>query len=134
MTRKRGVSPIFSDFGEIYSNEAEVRLTFIPTQTEIWFDRNQQTGGLLETIHIWHRTVSGFGHFVEKEVVTMARKIAEESGAAYLVFCPARAEFGSYAEGNPDGLAATMLAGRVPDWLEPVPLTAEPPFKVYRIR
>ena len=74
-------SPIFSDFAEIYCNEAEVRLTFVPTQTEIWFDRNQQTGALLETIHIWHRTVSEFGHFVEAEVVAMARKVAEGQAA-----------------------------------------------------
>jgi hypothetical protein len=84
----------------------------------------------------YHRNNHGNGELVRAMIAKPdeARKIAEESGAAYLVFCQARAEFGSYAEGNPDGLAATMLAGRVPDWLEPVPLMAEPPFKVYRIR
>ncbi len=84
----------------------------------------------------YHRNNHGNGELVRAMIAKpdQARTIAEATGAAYLVFCPARAEFGSYAEGNPDGLAATMLAGRVPDWLESVPLDADAPFKVYRIR
>ena len=84
----------------------------------------------------YHRNSHGNGELIRAMIAKPddARKIAEESGAAYLVFCPARAEFSSYAEGNPDGLAALMLADLVPDWLEPVAFDPDAPFKVYRIR
>jgi hypothetical protein len=84
----------------------------------------------------YHRNNHGNGALVRAMIAKPdeAHKIVEDSGAAYLVFCPARAEFSSYAEGNPDGLAATMLAGHFPDWLEPVADAPDAPFKIYRIR
>ncbi len=84
----------------------------------------------------YHRNNHGNGELVRAMLARPdeARKIAEGSGAAYLVFCPARAEFAGYAAGNPDGLAAALLAGRAPDWLEPVSVPPEAPLKVYRIR
>jgi hypothetical protein len=84
----------------------------------------------------YHRNNHGNGEFVRAMIAKPdeARKIAEASGAAYLVFCPARAEFASYADGNPDGLAALMLADLVPDWLDPVAFDPDAPFRIYRIR
>ncbi|HLJ70388.1 MAG TPA: hypothetical protein VKU03_03660 [Roseiarcus sp.] len=84
----------------------------------------------------YHRNNRGNGEFVRAMIATpdAARKIAEDSGAAYLVFCPARAEFDDYVEGSPDGLAAVLRKGDAPDWLSPVAVPPGSPLQIYRIR
>ena len=41
------------------------------------------------------------------------------AGAQYLLICPGLAELEVHAGRGPDGLAAPLLAGEVPDGLEP---------------
>jgi hypothetical protein len=84
----------------------------------------------------YHRNNHGNGEFVRAMLAPPdeARTIVEASGAAYFVFCPALPEFEGYVAGNRDGLAAKMLAGHTPDWLEPVTLTPDGPLQVYKIR
>jgi hypothetical protein len=84
----------------------------------------------------YHRNNHGNGEFVRAMLALPdeARTIAEASGAAFFVFCPALPEFQHYARGNRDGLAAVMLAGRPPDWLEPVTAGHDGPMLVYHIR
>lgn len=61
-----------------------------------------------------------------------ARALVAGSGAQYLVFCDE--ELARLAPGNPDGLAARLLAGQPIDWLEPQVRLSAGSFHVYRIR
>ena len=54
-----------------------------------------------------------------------ARAMLAERGSAYLALCPGLMETAIYAERNPEGFAARMLSGQVPDWLEPVLLESD---------
>lgn len=62
-----------------------------------------------------------------------ARAFAQASGADYLVFCGALKQAHIMAERAPNGLAAALLAGRAPDWLEPLDVKAAPE-QAFRIR
>ena len=61
-----------------------------------------------------------------------ARRIARASGADYLVACPLMKRMEIMAERAPNGLAAALIAGRVPDWLAPLDIHAKPN-AIYRI-
>ncbi|HMN73823.1 MAG TPA: hypothetical protein PKA55_18330 [Rhodoblastus sp.] len=61
-----------------------------------------------------------------------ARKLAVASGADYLVACPLMQRTRIMAQRAPEGLAAALIAGRVPDWLEPMAIDAKPN-AIYRI-
>lgn len=60
-----------------------------------------------------------------------ARKIVADSGAAYVVFCPAMPELEIYADASPAGLAASLLNGKAPDWLAPESLAGSP-YRIYK--
>ena len=62
-----------------------------------------------------------------------ARDIVTASGADYLVACPLMKRMQIMAGLAPKGLAAELIAGRVPDWLEPLDFKAEPN-AIYRIK
>ncbi|WP_158817073.1 hypothetical protein [Methylocapsa sp. S129] len=62
-----------------------------------------------------------------------ARQIVRNSGAAYVVFCPAMPELEIYAAASPDGLAAALLSGKSPDWLVPEPIAGSP-YRIYKVR
>ncbi|MEI2736367.1 MAG: hypothetical protein V9G24_17290 [Rhodoblastus sp.] len=62
-----------------------------------------------------------------------ARGIALASGADYLAACTAMKRMQIMAERAPQGLAAELIAGRVPDWLEALDIKAAPN-AIYRIR
>jgi hypothetical protein len=83
----------------------------------------------------YHRNNHGNGELVRAMLATAAdaRKIVENSGASYLIFCADMPEVQTYAAGNRDGLAAMLLRGEPPDWLtrEPAPGA---PFSVFKIR
>lgn len=53
-----------------------------------------------------------------------AGEIARAHGVGLLAFCPGNQETRVLAGRAPDGLAADLLAGRTPEWLEPLPGTA----------
>ena len=84
----------------------------------------------------YHRNNHGNGELVRAMLgkPDEAKKIVEDSGAAYLVFCRALPEFRSYAVGSRDGLAAMLLDGRAPDWLAPVAVPSETSLQIYRVR
>jgi hypothetical protein len=83
----------------------------------------------------YHRNNHGNGELVRAMLATPtdARKIVENSGASYLIFCADMPEVLSYAAGNRDGLAAILLRGEAPDWLTPEPAPGAP-FSVFKIR
>lgn len=62
-------------------------------------------------------TLSVFGGSTD----TARRKISM-TGATHLLYCPGLGELETYAERSPDGFAADLESGNLPDWL--VPLTA----------
>ena len=62
-----------------------------------------------------------------------ARAIVETSGATLLAFCPMDSQMMILAGEAPDGLASRLMAGRVPDWLTPLPIEGTP-YRVFRVR
>jgi hypothetical protein len=62
-----------------------------------------------------------------------ARKMVADSGAAYVIFCPAMPELEIYAKASPGGLASALLSGKAPDWLMPDPIAGSP-YRIYKLR
>ncbi|WP_247710035.1 hypothetical protein [Qipengyuania xiapuensis] len=62
-----------------------------------------------------------------------ARAIVAEHDADYLALCSDLAEANLFAATAPDGLAAQLVAGNPPAWLEPVDLGGPEEFQVYRV-
>ncbi len=63
-----------------------------------------------------------------------ARQIIVQHRANYVVMCTDLAEAGLYAASAPDGLAAQLVSGNVPAWLEPLPTEGPEEFRVWRVR
>jgi len=61
-----------------------------------------------------------------------ARAVFDRSGAAFVIFCASSGEAAVYRRISPDGLAARLEQGGVPDWLTPVEIDGAAPIKIYR--
>jgi hypothetical protein len=74
----------------------------------------------------YHRNPSGIEGALEvfKGPTDEARSAITATGATHLLFCPRLGELQKYANAAPNGFAADLLAGRIPNWL--VPLTRSP--------
>ena len=83
----------------------------------------------------YHRNNHGNRALVDAMIAepSAARKIVIDSGAGYIVFCPAMPELEIYANASPDGLAAALLSGKAPDWLAPEPIAGSP-YRIYKVR
>jgi hypothetical protein len=83
----------------------------------------------------YHRNNHGNREMVAAMVAApaAARQIVRNSGAAYVVFCPAMPELEIYAAARPDDLAAALLQGNPPEWLAPEPIV-DSPYRIYKIR
>lgn len=64
----------------------------------------------------------------------VARVLAQARGAEYLLLCPDMSEAKVYARSRPNGLAARLMRGEPPGWLQPVAGFSEGPLQVWRIR
>ncbi|WP_246352392.1 AcrB/AcrD/AcrF family protein [Sphingomonas xinjiangensis] len=62
------------------------------------------------------------------------RAIAARHKAQYLLICPDMSETTIYRSRGPQGFFSQLYRGRVPNWLEPMALPANSPFKLWRIR
>ncbi|MFK4004538.1 hypothetical protein [Qipengyuania sp. NPDC077563] len=62
-----------------------------------------------------------------------AQAIIRRHNAAYLALCTDVIETSLYKSVNPDGLAAALIRGDTPTWLEPVDVGQAPEFAVYRV-
>jgi hypothetical protein len=62
-----------------------------------------------------------------------SRRLMKSRGIGYIAACAQEAELGFYAKRDPQGLWAQIKAGKVPDWLEPLPDRGEG-IKVWRVR
>lgn len=63
-----------------------------------------------------------------------ARAIVAATRSDWLLICPDKPEIANLAEEYPAGLAAMLVAGRSPEWLEPVALPEGSVAALYRIR
>lgn len=81
----------------------------------------------------YHRNVAGIEAAIRVWGGTPgeARAELDRLGADYLISCAGLPELPAHARLHPDGLAAALLAGHVPDWLQPV---ATGTITVYRVR
>lgn len=62
------------------------------------------------------------------------RAIAARHGASYLLICPNMAETTVYRSRSQNGFYAQLHRGQVPQWLVPVELPKNSPFRLWRIR
>ncbi|MGA2794969.1 MAG: hypothetical protein ABSE69_15855 [Roseiarcus sp.] len=83
----------------------------------------------------YHRNNHGNRELVDAMMAEpgAARKIVTDSGAGYLVFCPAMPELALYAAASANSLAAALLSGQTPDWLAPEPIEGSP-YRIYKVR
>lgn len=63
-----------------------------------------------------------------------ARAIMRRRGATLVVVCATGNEAGVYRHLAPNGFMAHLAAGKVPAWLEPVPLTPDSGISAWRVR
>ena len=63
-----------------------------------------------------------------------ARAVARKHGATLLLICPNMSESTIYKAQNPAGFYMQLVNGKIPDWLEPVPLPARSPFRLWRVK
>ena len=97
---------------------------------------------LVATTH--HNALAGPYHRNEKAILDMhhawggtpeqARAIAKAHGATMLLICPNFAEGTVYRARNRKGFYARLEKGERFDWLEPVPLPKDSPYRLYRVR
>lgn len=62
-----------------------------------------------------------------------AHDVVRAEKVTYVALCPQTAEGISYARIAPQGLAAHLLAGHAPDWLQPLPGQTDPRLRVWRV-
>jgi hypothetical protein len=62
-----------------------------------------------------------------------AEVLLREAGARYVVTCPGLDSTGPKGGAAPSALLTALLAGKPPPFLEPVPLPAPTPLKVWRV-
>ncbi len=61
-----------------------------------------------------------------------AHRLIVAAAAHYVILCPGSVQTSVMTKAAPAGLAAALVAGRVPDWLTPVPLTPTP-YRVFAV-
>ena len=82
-----------------------------------------------------HRAAEAIGDVIRAFTSSAdeAREIAKSHDADYLALCTDMTEARLYAHEAPGGLAASLIAGETPDWLERVDLGGPEEFAVYRV-
>ncbi|HEY0114903.1 MAG TPA: AcrB/AcrD/AcrF family protein [Allosphingosinicella sp.] len=63
-----------------------------------------------------------------------AREIIDRRGIDYVLICPNMSESTIYRADTPEGWYAQLSKGQVPEWLEPVQLPGDSPFRMWRVR
>jgi hypothetical protein len=62
-----------------------------------------------------------------------ARATIERRGVDYVLICPGLSESTVYSSQAKDGFYMQLIRGRVPAWLQPVPLPADSPYRMWRV-
>jgi hypothetical protein len=63
-----------------------------------------------------------------------AKAIIDRRRIDYVLICPNMSESTIYRADAPQGWYSQLVDGRVPEWLEPVELPADSPFRMWRVR
>jgi hypothetical protein len=63
----------------------------------------------------------------------VAHEVMRRHHATLLLLCPGLSESTVYSSEAPVGFYMQLFRGKVPDWLEPVPLPAKSPFKLWKL-
>jgi hypothetical protein len=66
--------------------------------------------------------------------VANAKAIVDRRGVDYVLICPNMSESTLYRADAPKGFYVELSENRVPDWLEPVQLPQDTPFRMWRVR
>lgn len=66
--------------------------------------------------------------------VANAQAIVARRRIDYVLICPNMSESTIYRADAPNGFYAQLAQGRAPEWLEPVPLPADSPYRMWRVR
>jgi hypothetical protein len=77
---------------------------------------------ILDTMRAWRGTADN------------AREIIARRRIDYVLTCPNMSESTIYRSEAPDGFYSQLSRGQVPDWMEPVALPADSPFRMWRVR
>ena len=84
------------------------------------YHRNQQA--ILDVMRTWRGSAEN------------ARRTVERRGIDYVLVCPGLSESTVYAADAPNGFYVQLAQGKVPAWLEPVPLPKDSPYRMWRVR
>ena len=84
------------------------------------YHRNGQA--ILDTVNVTHKPSDE------------ARKIIDARGVDYVAACAASLESAVAVNRGPDGLIADVLAGKAPEWLEPVPPEEATALRLWRVK
>jgi hypothetical protein len=84
----------------------------------------------------YHRAGDGIlsAHNVLAAPPATARALFEQAGGTYVTTCGTRGPVGLDESARKASLWGHLQAGKVPDWLEQVPIGAGQPFAVYRFK
>jgi hypothetical protein len=63
-----------------------------------------------------------------------ARTIFAKYHSDYLLTCPDSSVTTIFTSEKPNGFYAQLAKGQVPDWLTPIPLPENSPFRIWKIR
>ena len=62
-----------------------------------------------------------------------ARRTVERYRVRYVLICPNLSESTIYRQEAPNGFYVQLTRGKVPDWLEPIPLPGNSPYRMWRV-
>jgi hypothetical protein len=83
-----------------------------------------------------HRNIKGMKATIATWIAdpASARPLIAATGARYVMLCRGKSEVARYEHRAPHGLAATLLSGKVPQWLTPLDVGADDSVLLYRIK
>lgn len=84
------------------------------------YHRNQ--AAIIELFKTWHGSAEN------------ARRTVARRGIDYVLICPEFSESTLYSSKSPNGFYTQVAKGKVPDWLEPITLPKNSPYKMWRVR
>ena len=82
--------------------------------------------------HLAGDSILDLAHAFRATDPAVARDVMTRHGASLLLICPGLSESTVYASEAPKGFYAQLAHGRVPAWLQPVPLPKDSPFRLWR--
>jgi hypothetical protein len=84
----------------------------------------------------YHRNVQAIldVHRAFRHDVPVAKEIVDRRRIDYVLICPFMSESTLYRSDAPKGFYSQLADNKVPDWLEPVALPQNSPFKMWRVR